>query len=447
MGDATMDDETQPMHPEEADESPLHSVKTGRTELAIANEDVRARSEALRDAARAAAVASEASKDRLMIPLAPMNPYQQAALEAQPANSVVRKEGKGPKDRLESPEKKHKPDRALHHRPGGLGPTPLFGGGVASGVAPGPKEPPRPSGPPEFYNLDPQSPPAWVHDLRDMMVGGQKELMSELQSHKSHLASVVTQVQGIDEQQQDLVRAQKDMQHRINNMEAEVRNLKSRSRSVSPAPPLPDQSPRSTTASTLGGKPPVDDLQLVVGGWDDARRGEIEQEVRELFVAIEASPLLTNIHVPFVRSRFARIELHYTSQSLAERRRVQTLTLEALKKALANYTSTIQGQQGKRLWVTRNRSKEDREKIRALVSMKDYAKRYLEENQIDLDWRGRLWLKGQQVLFWHVWKRPEEGAIMLTNANGDETGWWIDSIQFARVLGLPEERVRQELTD
>ena len=81
------------------------------------------------------------------------------------------------------------------------------------------------------------------------------------------------------------------------------------------------------------------------------------------------------------------------------------------------------------------------------MSMKDYAKRYLDESQIDLDWRGRLWLKGQQVLFWHVWKRPEEGAVMLTNANGDETGWWIDSVQFARVLGLPEERVRQELTD
>ena len=159
MGDATMDDETQPMHPDDADESPLHSVKTGPTELAIANDDVRARSDALRDAARAAAAASEASKDRLVIPLAPMNPYQQAALEVPTGNIGGRKEGKGPKDRLESPEKKHKPDKASHHRPGGLGPTPLFGGGMSSGAAPVPKEQPaRPSGPPEFYNLDPQSP-------------------------------------------------------------------------------------------------------------------------------------------------------------------------------------------------------------------------------------------------------------------------------------------------
>ncbi|CAE7238466.1 unnamed protein product, partial [Symbiodinium necroappetens] len=184
----------------------------------------------------------------------------------------------------------------------------------------------------------------------------------------------------------------------------------------------------------------VDDLQLVIGGWDDAKRGEIEQEVRELFSKIEASPLLLNIHVPFVRSRFARVELLFTSSSIAERRRIQTLTLEALKKALVDYTSAIQGQQAKRLWVTRNRSKEDREKIRALVSMKDYAKRYLDEGQIDLDWRGRLWLKGEQVLYWHVWKKPVDGSVMLTNAAGDETGWWVDSDQFAKLLNLPADQ-------
>ena len=364
MGDATMndDDATQPMQPSDVDESPLHSVKPDLTAVSLAMEDRRAQTEALRDAARAAA---SAATDKLVLPVPGLNPYQQSALGAiSPGSALapVRKEGKGPKDRLESPEKKHKTEKARRE---GLGPTPLFGGSMSSTPAPVPKEqPPQPhrtTGPPEFYNLDPQSPPAWVHDLREMMVGGQRELMSELQSHKSHLAHVVTQVQGIDDQQQDLAKAHKEMQHRMSNMEAEVRNLKSRSRSVSPAPPLPDQSPRTTTASTAGGRPPVDDLQLVIGGWDDARRSEIEQEVRDLFAKIEASPLLLNIHVPFVRSRFARVELLFTNDSLAERRRVQTLTLEALKKALTNYTSVIQGQQGKRLWVTRNRSKEDRE--------------------------------------------------------------------------------------
>ena len=453
MGDVTMndDDATQPMQAfdVDADESPLHSVKPDLAAVSLAMEDRRAQTDALRDAARAALAA--ATNDNLVLPVPGLNPYQQNALGAPPPPTTLaplRKEGKGPKDRLESPEKKPKTEKTRRE---GLGPTPLFGGSMSSAPAAVPKEQPlqplRTAGPPEFYNLDQQAPPAWVSDLREMMVGGQRELMSELQSHKTHLAQVVTQVQGIDDQQQDLAKAHKEMQHRMSNMEAEVRNLKSRSRSVSPAPPPPDQSPRSTAASTARERPPVDDLQLVIGGWDDARRGEIEQEIRDLFTKIEASPLLLNMHIPFVRSRFARVELLFTTDSLAERRRIQTLTLEALKKALTNYTSVIQGQQGKRLWVTRNRSKEDREKIRALVSMKDYAKRYLDESQIDLDWRGRLWLKGEQALYWHIWKKPGEGSIMLTNAAGDETGWWIDSEQFAKLLNIPSDRVRQELTE
>ena len=56
------------------------------------------------------------------------------------------------------------------------------------------------------------------------------------------------------------------------------------------------------------GKPVIDDLQIVVGGWDKARRGEVEQEVRHLFGEIDAKALLHNIHIPLVRTRFARIE-------------------------------------------------------------------------------------------------------------------------------------------
>ena len=91
-------------------------------------------------------------------------------------------------------------------------------------------------------------------DLRAMLAGGQKEIMSELHTHKAHLSSVSQQVQSLDKKQEDLSKAQGDMATRLNNMEAEVRELKTRSRSVSPAPPPPDQSPRSTTASTFGGK-------------------------------------------------------------------------------------------------------------------------------------------------------------------------------------------------
>ena len=280
-----------------------------------------------------------------------------------------------------------------------------------------------------------------------MLTGGQKEIMSELHTHKAHLSSVSNQVQNLDKKQEDLSKAQGDMVARLNLMEAEVRDLKTRSRSVSPAPPLPDQSPRSTTASTLGGKPVVDDFQIVIGGWNDAKRGDIEAEIRHLFELNQASPLLHNIHVPFVRSKFARVELLYTGGNLAERRKVQNLVIEALKKTFRDFRSGISGQHDKALWVTRNRSKEDREKIRALVSIKDWALKHTSAILVDLDWRGKLWIRGEQVLHWHQFRKPGEGAMMLTNVAGDETGWWVDVHQLSRILAIPVDQVRDELLD
>ena len=74
--------------------------------------------------------------------------------------------------------------------------------------------------------------------------------------------------------------------------------------------------------------------------------------------------------------------------------------IETLKKAFQDYRSTIAGQETRSLWVTRNRrSKEDREKIRPLVSITDWAQQHISSIFIDLDWRGKLWIRGEQVLY------------------------------------------------
>ena len=127
MGDVTMndDDATQPMQAfdVDADESPLHSVKPDLAAVSLAMEDRRAQTDALRDAARAALAA--ATNDNLVLPVPGLNPYQQNALGAPPPPTTLaplRKEGKGPKDRLESPEKKTQ-DR--ENPPRGLGAHPF----------------------------------------------------------------------------------------------------------------------------------------------------------------------------------------------------------------------------------------------------------------------------------------------------------------------------------
>ena len=472
-GDSVMDAPTQPIPVDDAEgedeESPLtHASRTAERAPPVLgqlhNEDLQARNEALRDAAIAAEALKAATSAAEVIPLAEPNPYALAAAHVSSTAAASTAPGlalpvnsRRQRERLESPEKKPKVDRKKAEpgsRQAGLEAPPLFGGGglgrtdLPSHASPVP--PPEGTGrPPQVFHLDPPPTniPSWVGDLRDMLTGGQREIMFELHTHKAHLSTVSHQVQNLDKRQEDLTRAQGDMVARLNNMEAEVRDLKTRSRSVSPAPPVPDQSPRSTTASTLGGRPAIDDFQIVIGGWNDAKRGDIEAEIRNLFELNQASPLLHNIHVPFVRSKFARVELLYTGGNLTERRKVQSLVIEALKKTFRDFKSNISGQESRTLWVTRNRSKEDREKIRALVSIKDWAFKHTSAILIDLDWRGKLWIRGEQVLYWHQFRRPDEGAMMLTNAAGDETGWWVDVRQLSRILAIPVDQVRDELLD
>ena len=64
-----------------------------------------------------------------------------------------------------------------------------------------------------------------------------------------------------------------------------------------------------------------------------------------------------------------------------------------------------------------------------------------------MDWSGRLWIRSEQVLYWHQTRKPNEESMMLTNASGDETGWFVDVKQLGRLLSLHPDPVRDELQD
>ena len=255
-------------------------------------------------------------------------------------------------------------------------------------------------------------------------------------------------MQVLDKKQEDMTHQQGRFQARLDEMEAEMKDLRE-ARSVSPAPQRhphgnpQDLSPRSTAAgSSNPNRPIVDDLQLVVAGWREALKSEVELEVRKLFAAIDASALLHDIHVPFVRTNFARVELLFTSTKLQERRRIQTLVLTNLKKYLEQERySKISQQASSRLWITRNRSKEDRAKIRELVAMKEYCSKHINPSFIDLDWRGKLWVCSEQVLLFAANKKPYQASLMLNGARGDESGWWVDLHVLSRVLAKPQKDV------
>ena len=452
---------------ERDDESPLHAASAAAASKPPTAEDLAA--------ARAALVAATSESY-----VAQLNPYQVAAAAApNPAPAGKTRapgkpsETKGlvkkPPGKTVSPEKKTRSSTEKQQpllsplapspiTAPGLAEPPVFGGGNPTGIlgtpgnglAPGSGlgngtsgEIPRTT---EFYNLD-QGSPSWVNDLREMFQGGQREMMSELKKHTKSINQVTEQVSSIDQKQQDMAELQRRFQSRLDNMEEEMKDLRA-GRSVSPAPLRsgPGSSPRSTTASGGGNQPIVDDLQLVIGGWQEAKKGEVEAEIRRIFETLEAGPLLKDIHVPFIRTNFARVELQFGSSKLAERRQVQSLTLKALKKHFETHPySSIQQQSSSRLWASRNRSREERAKIRALVGVKEYCARYVSEMFIDLDWRGKLWIRGEQVLFHASLKPPKDDSLMLNDSRGDESGWWVDLATLSRVLPRDKETIVSEL--
>ena len=175
-----------------------------------------------------------------------------------------------------------------------------------------------------------------------------------------------------------------------------------RSRSVSHVSPAPTAAPNRAVSPTSpitprGADTRYDDLQIACGGWQDAKRHAIENELRQAFCSAGGEALVFDIIVPFARSSFARIELNYpTNSGIAERRKIQSQVLTALKQQLP--TTGIEGQGARTLWFTRNRSPEERAKLRALLATKDAIIKRRPTADIDLDWRGKLFVEGHNIL-------------------------------------------------
>ena len=146
-----------------------------------------------------------------------------------------------------------------------------------------------------------------------------------------------------------------------------------------------------------------------------------------------------NIFIPYVRSSFCRIEIVYTDENTWARRKVQSTVLQHLKGL--NFQSEIAGQEHARFWFARNRTQHERAKIRAILQTQSLCLKFLDETLVEKDWRGKVWAAGTQVLF-HVDRdtRPVE-TLMLVDARGNETGWFLNVAQLVARLGATQEAV------
>ena len=341
--------------------------------------------------------------------------------------------------------------------------SPHFGGPPVDVAKAPPLSSPAHHAPPLFHGEHPRTVPTpgpqvfhmeeplWARGLRGQLEGlhaKQDTALAQLAGTNRDVRRLGEQLSGMELRVEGQDARLERAEGRIGELEQEVQKL--RERSVSPSPSMMrSSSPRfSATGSVMSERTQVDDFQIVVGGWEDAKRQEIEGEVTNMFQSAQAEALLKRIHVPYARSRYCRVELLYPDPNPRAKRDLQSTVLHTLRREVAQ-GSRLPQQEHVKLWVKRNRGPEERAKIRAIVSMKAVALDYVPEGDVDFDWAGRLWVKGREVLYHVGRKPPDQGAIMLQNGRGDDTGWYVVSDLFANLLGTTVAvlKSRMDMTD
>ena len=213
---------------------------------------------------------------------------------------------------------------------------------------------------------------------------GQSEIALAFQQTRQDLRAVVDKVAHLESRQNQSLHRTRDIEVRLQEMEKELRDLRSRSPSVAPTTPRGQGTPRARDQTH-------DTWQLVVGGWTDARRVDMEDEVRAWFSSVQCAPLLKDIHGPQIRGSTCRVSLVYTEDSDRANRQVQSKLLQCLQ-AVA-WTSRIEGQASRALWDKRNRSPEERATV--LVTLKNLVSQHAVPGSFEPDGRGRFWVQGQ----------------------------------------------------
>ena len=126
--------------------------------------------------------------------------------------------------------------------------------------------------------------PPWLSSLQadlQRLVSQQGSLLHELATCTTSTKQNTACIRTLQTRSEAHEKMHIDVESRI-KLEREISEL--RSRPPSPYTPRGPQTPRggqgSTTASSTGGRP-IDDFQLVIGGFSNAKRSELQAEIRE----------------------------------------------------------------------------------------------------------------------------------------------------------------------
>ena len=191
----------------------------------------------------------------------------------------------------------------------------------------------------------------------------------------------------------------------------------------------------------------------MIGGWVDARSGEAEEEVRNMFHAAGVPNTLDAISGPSGRTNFLRASILFPKEAtLPQKRQLQKEVLDKLKNLKCS--SGIEGQNGVTLWVQRDRPLEERLRIRALVLTKNFytniptlaGRPHLSPPEIV--WRGQVFV-GQTRLLRCMDEGHEPSATdqIIEDSRGNHTVWFLSSQAFESVTGRSKETLQQAWLD
>ena len=217
-------------------------------------------------------------------------------------------------------------------------------------------------------------------------------------------------------------------------------------------------SPRSPRFQSKGsdnyqqGLPEVDDLDIVIGGWSDARRNDAIEETRNIFKSIGCDSSISDIFVPYSRTTFAKVKLTFPNPDahISLRRQHQFGILDKLRSK--NFTSGVPGSAGNKIWATKSKSPEERAKIRAIVLTKAFyrnlspgeGKPCFDEESIEISWNGKVYIDNFQLLG-SVFRdgEPELHDVCIEDSRGNHMNWYIKAKIFHQVTGRPVESLQE----
>ena len=111
-----------------------------------------------------------------------------------------------------------------------------------------------------------------------------------------------------------------------------------------------------------------EDLQIITGGWVDAKNSDLD---KEWFTSLRLEGHIHDIIVPYVRSSHVKIELSLGPEaSIVSGRLLQKNVIDALKRS--QFKSKIPCQEEYRIWITLHRTLEERNRVKAVVSVKEF---------------------------------------------------------------------------